>query len=35
MGRSFDLVVCTPKWLERTRVKDVVFSGCHYLFVKE
>jgi hypothetical protein len=32
---SFDIVVCTPKWLGQLLAKDIVLSGRHYLFVKE
>jgi hypothetical protein len=32
---SFDLVVCTPKWLEQKLAKDMILSGRHHLIVKE
>jgi len=32
---SFDVVVCTPKWLSDTHSKDEVVIGRHYLIVFE
>jgi len=31
---SFDIEVCTPKWLEDTCGTDDVIIGCHYLIVR-
>lgn len=33
-SESFDILVCTPKWLEREMAEDDVISGCHRLIVK-
>jgi hypothetical protein len=32
---SFDVIVCTPKWLSDTHNKDEVVIGRHYLIVFE
>jgi hypothetical protein len=32
---SFDMIVCTPKWLEQKLAERVIFSGRHHLIVKE
>ncbi len=32
---SFDVIVCTPKWLADTHSKDEVVIGRHYLIVFE
>jgi hypothetical protein len=31
---SFDLTVCTPKWLDRQAAEEFPLFGRHYLFVK-
>jgi hypothetical protein len=33
-GESFDIFICTPKWLERNMKEGDILSGRHYLFVK-
>lgn len=33
-SESFDILVCTPKWLERELSEDVIISGRHRLIVK-
>lgn len=32
---SFDVTVCTPKWMEKTFGPDEVVIGRHYLFMRE
>ncbi|OLU22201.1 hypothetical protein BVH03_25295 [Pseudomonas sp. PA15(2017)] len=32
---SFDIDVCTPKWIEENCEQDVVLIGRHYLIVRE
>ena len=32
---SFDVVVCTPKWLEQNMSKNEIVLGRHHLVVKE
>lgn len=32
---SFDIEVCTPKWIEENYAQDVVIIGSHYLLVRE
>ena len=32
---AFDLIVCTPKWLEQKVSRSTVISGRHHLVVKE
>lgn len=32
---SFDIVVCTPQWLEQNMSKDELVVGRHHLIVKE
>ncbi|MDD1020248.1 immunity 8 family protein [Pseudomonas sp. TNT2022 ID1048] len=34
-GESFDIEVCTPKWIEENCAQDVVIIGSHYLIVRE
>jgi hypothetical protein len=31
---SFDIVVCTPKWLENQLERENLIIGRHYLFIK-
>jgi hypothetical protein len=31
---AFDLIVCTPKWLEQKVSRDTIISGRHHLVVR-
>lgn len=31
---SFDILICTPKWLDRELVEDMIISGRHRLIVR-
>lgn len=32
---SFDIIVCTPKWLEKQLEQESIILGKHHLFVKK